>query len=103
MHYKRWRAHGDPLKKIVQVKRVCTIGDCLNLVEARGMCPAHYGRWRSQGDPEASLRILRRNPGGPCEISGCEEKQIQFKKGLCHKHFYEIERKFSEKHREANK
>lgn len=73
-HYRRWRAHGDPLEG--QEKRqqpdTCAINECERKPVARGWCSTHYQRWKKTGD--ATTPPLRPAPRKPttCDVETCE-------------------------------
>ena len=70
---------------------VCTIGDCVRRVRARGLCASHHERWRVHGDVgagtpvqvrggctyDAALRKVTRERGPardhPCSTDGCDK------------------------------
>src|SRR6185437_16406015 len=55
MHWRRWRASGDPLGRTTR-RRACSIEGCGRPHIARGFCFMHYMRWRRHGDPLVVLR-----------------------------------------------
>lgn len=67
LHYKRWKAHGDPLIALGNGGprkgggvRLCDIEECGRPHASRGLCGLHYQRWQRQGDP---LVCLTNGPG----------------------------------------
>lgn len=85
MHYKRWKAHGDPHTSMARVRSGCTVEACESSVYGHGLCQKHYGRWRRHGDP---LEV--KPPGTPkvpteCSVEGCE--RLTLAKGYCSAHY----------------
>lgn len=60
MHYKRWRAHGDPEKTLRPVpKTACAFEGCENRGPyVRGWCSTHYMRWKIHGSPHVTLAFM---------------------------------------------
>lgn len=61
-HWKRWKAHGDPLvvrpPKEKAPDRLCSIEGCERKHFGHGWCATHYARWNRHGstdDPKPSL------------------------------------------------
>lgn len=63
---------------------MCSVENCTNKVNARGLCGNHYRAWRKYGDPlgvspkhlESLIKV--------CTIEGCDNPKKA--KGLCSKH-----------------
>jgi hypothetical protein len=53
IHYRRFKANGDPLvtKKGGKPKATCKITDCDRTAFGLGLCNMHYKRFRKYGDP----------------------------------------------------
>lgn len=47
MHWKRWRAHGDPL--FVRQRKQCEAPGCAQPARRKGYCPTHYWRMANKG------------------------------------------------------
>lgn len=64
LHYKRFRAHGDPtITKLPRRGPVCTVPGCFRPHAAKGFCDMHYRRLMLYGDPCAPNRydFIRRD------------------------------------------
>ena len=69
---------------------MCTVENCSNKVNARGLCGNHYRAWRKYGDPlgvspkhlESLIKV--------CTIEGCDNPKKG--KGLCSKHLQRVQR-----------
>lgn len=85
MHYKRWKAHGNPEGRAVRtVKPKCSVADCGTDARARGLCDKHYQRLRKYGD--ANAKVLGRTPNsGPCSVAGCDNPMR--KRSWCASHY----------------
>lgn len=85
MHYKRWKAHGNPEGRAVRtVKPKCSVADCGTDARVRGLCDKHYQRLRKYGD--ANAKVLERTPNsGPCSVAGCDNPMR--KRSWCASHY----------------
>lgn len=55
-HYKRWLAHGDPLKTLrPNIPTKCSVVGCHKQAKTRSWCGTHYARWRKHGSPHVVL------------------------------------------------
>lgn len=83
-HYRRWRAHGDPLADARHHRPTCSVEGCDGPHRGRGYCNAHYLRWRRYGDPlgapERETRL--------CTVVGCGGKHVGL--GLCNLHLLRL-------------
>ena len=73
-HYKRFMAHGDPLKRLNRKLTVCKVNneDCTQgSVIKRGYCTKHYERFAKYGDPNKTLLVV-----GSHGMSGTDEHNI---------------------------
>lgn len=58
-HYRRFKAHGDPLAGRIKPQKytpgdTCSVDGCESPVDRRGWCSKHYIRWWSSGDTSLS-------------------------------------------------
>ena len=58
LHYRRFKANGDPLviKQGGKPRSQCSIEDCGSPAFGLGYCNMHYKRFRKHGDPLGSSR-----------------------------------------------
>ncbi|MGY5127353.1 HNH endonuclease signature motif containing protein [Streptomyces nigrescens] len=84
MHYKRWKAHGNPLTFLPKRYEGCLVSECEGTHKSNGYCLKHYKRWRRHGNPNmkrpttpAEERFWSRvNKSGPMPAQGVVQ-------GLC--------------------
>lgn len=69
------------------VPKLCTIPDCGNAHNARGLCPMHYQRWKKHGSP------LWEPPVKPetCSVEGCSKERA--KRDYCNMHYIRLRTK----------
>ncbi len=78
LHYRRWRATGDPGPLEPTKKRngtyansVCLVDGCRGKPVGRDLCSMHYARFMKTGDPgEVSSRVKNMNQQ-LCTVDGC--------------------------------
>ena len=88
-HYRRWKATGDPLKTLFDLRpprpEVCIIDGCLDRAFAKDHCSNHYRRLLNYGDALAT-DLNKRPPGvRKCLVEGCEKRHNA--KGYCTTHY----------------
>jgi hypothetical protein len=69
---------------------MCTVENCSNKVNARGLCGNHYRAWRKYGDPLGVSQKHLESLIKVCTIEGCDSPKKA--KGLCSKHSQRLHR-----------
>jgi hypothetical protein len=69
---------------------MCTVENCSNKVNARGLCGNHYRAWRKYGDPLGVSQKHLESLIKVCIIEGCDSPKKA--KGLCSKHSQRLHR-----------
>lgn len=79
-HWKRWRAHGDPLGSAPKrPPRLCSIDGCGQRHRGHGYCDQHLSRFKRHGDPLTVLREHGRrwiDPDGYAHIGRKREHRM---------------------------
>jgi len=81
MHYKRFKAHGDPLVTKRLKKSPCRIADCARMQHAHELCNSHLYHFEKYGDPLAV---------GPGKRAGRKRKEIPTYTGMHKRLFYDL-------------
>lgn len=84
-HYRRWKAHGDPLADARHHRPTCSVEGCDGPHRGHGYCNAHYIRWRRYGDP---LGTPPEHETRLCAVAGCGGKHVGL--GLCNLHLLRL-------------
>lgn len=82
LHYKRFRAHGDPGhvepggRKVIN-SGPCSIEGCELPAWTRTWCKPHYNRWRRHGDPLGGKKSPRMRDAADrtCWVQNCETER----------------------------
>lgn len=94
-HYRRWKATGNPLKSLWDIRKetlpkVCAVDDCELGIFVRPYCTNHYRRFRNYGDPLATDFTTRSDGSRKCDVDGCEKRHNA--KGYCAAHYAKLKK-----------
>lgn len=89
-HYRRERAHGDPLAGARKVKGAeqCSVETCSDPVSAKGLCVFHYSRRRHGRPLTATVEEMRAARRQQCAADDCDAWAIS--RGYCDKHYRRV-------------
>ncbi len=89
-HYRRFKATGDPLKTLWDLRKanrptVCIVENCEDPIFGLTYCSNHYRRHLTYGDPTATALNKRPKGARGCKVDDCERKHNA--KGFCNMHY----------------